>query len=1174
MKRPPRIPADTLAIQASASDPAQSAWVSANAGSGKTYVLANRVVRLLLRGTDPSKILCLTYTRAAAANMAGRVFAVLSEWTALPDAALAERIAELDGRPPDAETMRRARRLFAEALETPGGLKIQTIHAFCEAVLHQFPLEANIAASFDMLDPEMERALFAATRRDMISGAGAGDNRELAEAFATVLEQAGEFGLDALLSEIVRKRDELRAFIRQVGGTGDHFQLLFDEFGFAPGETAENIAAGIWPLPGFEPAYFTAFARAAETTDARSVLNNILPHAALGFAEVDPVRRLKHLADGFLKSDGTPYDPAKAFKKALLSNLPDLPDRYLAAAAAIIETADRLALFRMLEGTRAALTIADWLIARYEQVKRGRGFLDFNDLIVRTVNLLARADAGPWVQYKLDQGIDHILLDEAQDTSPDQWRVVRLLAEEFFAGQGARDRVTRTIFAVGDEKQSIYSFQGAAPDSFHESRVSFATRVRSGAAAFADLKLTWSFRSTGDVLAAVDRVFADPAMRRGISHDPDPLRHEAIRYDAPGYVEVWPSLGAATVEEPDDWTLPINHASAPAVQVAENIAVTIRDWLANGETLEGQGRRLKAGDVVVLVRKRDRFVHALARSLKNKDIPVAGADRLRLPAHIAVKDLAALGRFLIQPDDDLSLAAVLRSPIFDMPEMTLLALASNRLAALSLIGSLRRHAESAPALPEIVTQLDAWSNEAAFRPVFEFYADLLARDGVRKKMIARLGPEAGEILDEFLNFCLAEERTGLPGLSSFLSTLESTAPEIKREMDQSRDEVRIMTVHAAKGLEAPVVFLVDGGAAPFSNQHMPRLMPFEGSGGHWRGRGWFWRAGSDSANAVSRQAELLAKDLADDEYRRLLYVGMTRAEDRLIVCGYHGKRAQNPDAWHALVSRALASAPESEERPHPAGGDDPVLRFRVTDLPPLAAEAGAQAQAQTFEPPPPALFEPMKDIGEELPRPLSPSGAAALIDDAAEPVIDARSPVLDAEEEPGFAIRRGLVLHKLLQTLPGMAVEAHRPAAERYLARAAPDWPEAERAAALAKVDAILAEPRFSPIFAPGSRAEVAIMGEIELRGKRRSVSGKIDRLAVGADTVWIVDYKTNRVAPTTAAEAPAAYVLQLALYRALLKPLYPGRRIAAALLFTEAARLVELPETALDEALARLTGT
>ncbi|WP_292477032.1 UvrD-helicase domain-containing protein, partial [Mesorhizobium sp.] len=239
------IPSDTAASQARASDPQNSAWVSANAGSGKTHVLAQRVIRLLLNGTDPSKILCLTYTRAAAANMSNRVFSTLSEWTALPDAELATRIAALDGRSADRDTMRRARRLFAEALETPGGLKIQTIHAFCESVLHQFPLEANIPAHFEMLDPQMEASLFADARRDMISGAGTGVEG-LAEAFATVLERGGEFGLDMLLSEIVGKRDELRAFIEKLGKDRD-FRLLFAEFGFNPGQTAAGIAASVWP---------------------------------------------------------------------------------------------------------------------------------------------------------------------------------------------------------------------------------------------------------------------------------------------------------------------------------------------------------------------------------------------------------------------------------------------------------------------------------------------------------------------------------------------------------------------------------------------------------------------------------------------------------------------------------------------------------------------------------------------------------------------------------------------------------------------------------------------------------------------------------------------------------------------------------------------------------------
>ncbi|WP_421915015.1 double-strand break repair helicase AddA [Mesorhizobium sp.] len=1171
MKKAYPIPTDTVASQASAADPDNSAWVSANAGSGKTHVLAQRVIRLLLRGTDPSKILCLTYTRAAAANMSNRVFSTLSEWTTLGDNELATKVEALEGRRPDRDTMRRARRLFAEALETPGGLKIQTIHAFCESVLHQFPLEANIAAHFEMLDSQMEASLFAAARREMISGTTAGDVA-LAEAFATVLERGGEAGLDALLAEIVRKRDGLRGFIDMAGHGGNDFQALFDEFDFRAGVTAPDIAASIWPLPGFPRDYFAGFAQAAEAADARIVLNNILPYARLAFAESDPVRRLHLLSRAFLKADGDAYDPAKAFKKALVDRLPDLPERYLSATTAIVETVDRLALFRMLEGTRAALTIADWLIARYEQLKRGRGFLDFNDLITRTVNLLARPDAGPWVQYKLDQGIDHILLDEAQDTSPDQWEVVKRLAEEFFAGQGARDHVHRTVFAVGDEKQSIYSFQGAAPDSFADSRLLFAGRVREANASFADLKLTWSFRSTYDVLAAVDRVFAEPGVRRGISHDPDPLDHKAIRNDAPGYVEVWPSVGADVVDEPDDWTQAIDHAHAPAVRVAEHVAATIAGWIGSGEVIEGRGKTLRPGDVLVLVRKRDRFVHALTRALKRRDIPVAGADRLSLPGHIAVKDLIALGHFLIQPQDDLSLAAVLRSPIFDVSEEVLFRLAGERSPGLSLIASLRAHVDADEHLAKVVSQLDTWIGEAAFKPVFEFYAGTLARDGLRKKMIARLGPEAGDILDEFLSFCLAEERTGLPGLESFLATLENAGPEIKREMDQTRDEVRVMTVHAAKGLEAPVVFLVDGGSAPFSDQHLPRLMPFEVSGGYWSGKGYLWRSASDVANGFSKAAAARARELADDEYRRLLYVGMTRAEDRLIVCGYHGKRAPNAGTWHSIVSRALVGAPESEQRGHPANGE-PVHRFRVTKLPPVALASGGETrQADDFAPLPASLFRPLPPY-EDLPRPLSPSGASALIEEEKQGEIDTSSPVLDIEAEPGFAVMRGLALHKLLQMLPGIAESERRGAAERYLARAGAQWTDIQREKALASVEAILTDSRFLQLFAPASRAEVSIMGSLEVKGRKRSISGKIDRLAVTPDKVSIVDYKTNRPAPVTLDEVPPAYVLQLALYRALLQPLYPGREVSAALLFTEAPRLIELPTAAMDDALARLTG-
>ena len=1166
MKRPNRpVPQQTIDDQARASDPQTSAWVSANAGSGKTHVLSKRVIRLLLDGCEPAKILCLTYTRAAAANMANRVFADLAAWAMLDDTELAKRVAEVDGRRPGPEKLARARRLFAEALDTPGGLRIQTIHAFCEAVLHQFPLEANIAAHFEMLDTRMEAALFGEARRELLTGAVAADNPALAEAFAVVLERAGEYGLDLLLSEIVAKRDGLRAFIDRLGGDPAS-PLLFEEFGFAPDETAASIASAAWPLPGFDPVYFARFAAAAQQVDAAKVINGILPDASAAFAEPEPEKRLRLAAAGLLTGKGELYKPS-IFKKALCDRLPDLLERYETAALALKAAGDRLALLQMLEGTRAALTIADWLIGRYEQLKAGRGFLDFNDLVTRTVRLLSRSDAGAWVQYKLDQGIDHVLLDEAQDTSPDQWSVVRGLAEEFFAGMGARDGKRRTIFAVGDEKQSIYSFQGAAPEAFAATGHDFKRRVTDAQASFEHVQLKLSFRSTPDVLGAVDRVFALPEARRGISEFD--VAHDALRDVEPGYVEIWPSVGAGQVDEPEDWRLPVDHLSAPAVQVADTVARTIAAWIDAGERIEGSGKLLSPGDVLVLVRKRDRFVHALARGLKEKRIAVAGADRLTLPAHIAVKDMMALGRVLLQREDDLSLAAVLRSPLFGLTDEQLFAIAADRQPGRSLWEALR--ADPSARSAEIAKQLEGWASDAAFKPPFEFYSSVLERDGGRRKMVARLGSDAAEILDEFLSFCLAEERTGQPGLEAFLATLDAAAPEIKREMDQGRDEVRIMTVHAAKGLEAPVVFLVDSGAAPFSDAHLPRLIPFApATMDGWKGTGYLWRASSDVANEVTGKIAAKLRERADDEYRRLLYVGMTRAEDRLIVCGYHGKKQPQDGTWLSLVGRALIGIPETEASTHPLTGE-PAHRFRVTPLVPVAeAEAGAAARPPAG-PAPDALFHKLSP-DEDFPAPLSPSGASLLVDPVMQPASSPRSPVLDDEPGSGPAAQRGTIIHRLLQVLPGLPLAERETAALRYLGRAAADWPEADRAATARQLSSILTAPEHAGLFSPSSRAEVSVMGEVMVRGRKRLVAGKIDRLAVGPDAVTILDYKTNRPPPASLTEVPAAYILQLALYRELLAPLYPGRRVEAALLFTEAPRLITVPAEAMERELARLT--
>lgn len=1162
------IPDETRVKQALAADPANSAWVSANAGSGKTHVLSRRVIRLLLEGTDPSRILCLTYTKAAAANMATKVFEVLARWSTLPDTGLDEELGEIDGRRPNAERRREARRLFARALETPGGLKIQTIHAFCEAVLHQFPLEANVAGHFELLDSQMEAALMAEARRDLLSGMADGGDLELGEAFATVLAIAGETGLEQLMGEIVGRRDLLAAFIGQIGREPEPYGELYEEFSFPPGRTVAAVAATVWPLPGLSRERFAALTAAAQETDARALLGSLVPNVAEAFGQPDPVAALGLLKKGLLTDKGQPY-AVKSFKSALRERLPGIYESYLDAAGHVREIADRVNLLRMIEATVAALRLADRLIGRYERLKSGRGFLDFNDLITRTARLLSREDAGAWVQYKLDRGIDHILIDEAQDTSPEQWAVIRKLAAEFFTGMGARDNIRRTIFAVGDEKQSIYSFQGAEPASFADSGRDFAGQARQ-TGKFERVELRHSFRSTDDVLRAVDLVFADEGRRKGLTTYDEPIAHAAIRAGAPGYVELWPSIAADTAEEPEDWTRPVDHASAPAVLLAERIADRITGWIRAGEINEATGKAVRPGDIIVLVRKRDRFVHALVRALKHpaRAIPVAGADRLRLAAHIAVRDLVALGRFALQQEDDLSLAAVLKSPIFGLDDDALYAIAHGRPAGTSLWSALA--AEEGPH-EAVAAQLRGFRDMAGYGSVFDFYGRVLAGDparpGARARLIGRLGHEAGDIIDEFLGYCLASERTGRSGLEEFLAGFENSAPEIKREMDQTRDEVRIMTVHAAKGLEAPIVFLVDGGSAAFREQHQPRLLRFLPKREGWSGPGFLWRAASPLANEVSTAIGRQTRDKAEDEYRRLLYVGMTRAGDRLVVCGYHGSRGQPDPSWHGMVAAALTASPDCKAI---QGPDGEVLRFAVT--PPRRIDSpGGNVEAAAAHPLP-SFLDRAPPPAPPMPRPLAPSGASAVIEAGGQPVVSLLSPVLDRTDWPAFAAERGSAIHRLLQVLPEVAEEMRPPTARLYLERAGAAWPPGEIDAAWRSVAAVLEDRRFAPVFAAGSRAEVSVMGTVALGRRAYAISGTVDRLAVAPDSVLIVDYKTNRPPASGIGDVPEAYRAQLALYRELLRPVYPGRSIRAALLFTEAPLLLEIGETVLDAALARLT--
>ncbi|WP_069308428.1 double-strand break repair helicase AddA, partial [Methylobrevis pamukkalensis] len=927
MSSPPRsftVPEATRRDQGIATHPRRSVWVSANAGSGKTYVLSRRVIRLLLAGADPGAVLCLTFTKAAAAEMSNRVSEVLGSWAVLDDAALSAEIAALEGRTPPPETLPRARRLFARALETPGGLKIQTIHGFCEALLQRFPLEAGIAGRFTVLDERDGAARLQAAIDAAIVEAARAPQSLVGRAQARLLPEIGDEAITSALATLASRREAFTRWLEGFGGLSEALRDLANRLGTGAGDSLARIDAETLESPVFDGAYLARLR--PELAAGKSTDLDLAARLDAVRLAADPAEAAGAWRDVFLRKDSGRLVARAASRfgtKGVRANLPDLEERFAAEIARLDRLEERRAALVSFERTEALARLAARVIESFEAGKAAAGALDFDDLVNRAARLLSRSDAAAWVQYKLDQGIDHLLVDEAQDTSPQAWNVISALTGEYFAGKGTHERDSRTLFAVGDEKQSIYSFQGAAPHLFGAMRADIGRRAEAAGAGYADVSLHLSFRSTPEVVKAVDLVFAPPHAHDGLSSDGGGTVHETVRAGEAGFVEVWPEIAVAVPPEPENWYDPVDETRGldAAGLLARRIAAAVRGWLDAGERL-ADGRPIRPGDILVLVRKRGGFVDAMARAFGEAGIPVAGADRLKLMRHIAVMDLLALARVVLLPEDDLTLAALLKSPLIGISEDTLFTLAHGRRGFLH--ERLREAAATDAACRLAHERIAGWRARADMIDPYAFFAGILAADGGRRAFRARLGPEVDDVLDEFLALALAYVEGETPSLEGFLAFAAASEHEIKREMDARRNEARIMTVHGAKGLEAPVVFLVDQGSRPVHAAHRPDIVWLAPDAdpaaptGRTTGDGgppvWVRSGRQPAAVEAAIEAERLA---ALQEYRRLLYVGLTRARDRLVVCGLAPGQTIEEPRWYGLVHDALV--PEAETLTDAAG---------------------------------------------------------------------------------------------------------------------------------------------------------------------------------------------------------------------------------------------------------------
>lgn len=1165
---------DPNQIQQRAADPKTSVWVAASAGSGKTKVLTDRVLALLVDGADPASLLCVTFTKAAAAEMSNRIHRELSRWTQKNNAALDQAISALDGTPSTPQKREIARKLFARVLDLPGGLRIRTIHSFCQSILGRFPIEAGIVPNFDAMDERESAELMAWAQEAVLSRAR--EDSVLSDALASVTGHAVESRFADLLAGMARRRAWLSQTIRQTGSEEGAVQAMRVALGLAPEEDQDERVA-IREACMVEADHEAALrAAVAAIEDYGSSREKGKAASVKAWLALTPNERIAEFDSYFGFFFTKTFTPVKTLcTNAVIKNAPMVLKTLAAEQQRLEEIDEKIRQRATAKASEGLLRLGAAILAEYEARKTAMARLDYDDLIQRAGALLSR-DTVPWVLYKLDGGLEHMLIDEAQDTSPDQRTIVDALVDAFFA-EGVPTKHPRTVFVVGDAKQSIYSFQGADPEGYRRWREDLTARAEAGGQELRPVPMDISFRSVQPVLDVVDATFAEGQARIGVAEPDGPApEHIAFRENLPGRVELWPPVLPPEEGTADPFDPPIlagREDRRDATQtLAEGLAEIVAGWIHTGLTMPARpNRKIRAGDILFLVQRRTALIDALVRAFKQRGIPVAGVDRITLTEQIAVMDLIALARALLLPEDDYTLACLLKSPLVGFDDDDLIALTAPVEGQRDgLRHRLREMGQEQPRFAAASQWFDGLLNVADRIPPYELFQRALltpcpgpggphapAQEMTgRQAMVARLGTEIEDPLEEFLSLALDHDRRRTPSLEGFLAWFERGNTELKRDLEaEARDEIRIMTVHGAKGLQAPIVILPD--ALTKSGARGEPLRWYKNKAGlHVP----IWTPSTRYQEKRAADLKQVENDAADQEYRRLLYVAMTRAEDWLIVTGRAQKRARPDGTWHQLVGEGLRrlSATLEEERALADGWQGSVLTY--TPLPALPAACAEAEQEHPVSEAPAWLFKP--PIPEPTPsHPLTPSRP-----DDAEPA--ARSPL--AGDDP-LRFKRGQLIHRLLQTLPDLAPNMRQEAAARYLALSAHGLTPDQQAQLSKEAIGVLMHPEFAALFGPGSRAEVPLVGVVGKDGGAvKTIAGQVDRLLITDHEILVVDYKTLRVSPPDPSKVPKAYIQQMAGYHAVLERLFPNRPIRCALIFTQTPRLVALPNAILIEAMQR----
>lgn len=1110
-----------LKQQTAAADPKQSVWVEASAGTGKTKVLSDRVLRLLLSGVAPERILCLTYTKAAAVEMNERIARRLSLWAVETDNELEKELSSLLGNefnPKDKpKLMDFARTLFAILLDTPGGMKIQTIHSFCQDILKRFPLEAGVSPYFEVLDDRSAKEILQEIKVELLKQADGEDKSDLDDAVSYLTQTVSEFSFPKIMNMITENRSKIAELLKKYNNDISSIQqvlrIKLKLEGITSVEELKQQAMSCIDRVEFDKVY-DALLHGGKKDQNRAEALAAVKSGEFGALFYNTYHDVFFTAKGEIL--------ASLASKGAAAYYPEVLEAMQQEAERLAAVDNLCAAFNVFTSTMPVLHIAQNIISRYNIYKELYAVLDYEDLIIITRQLLENKETADWVLFKLDGGIEHILIDEAQDTSPNQWAIIRALTQEFFAGIGSFEReLERTVFVVGDRKQSIYSFQGADPREFDKMCRYFSNTAQK----FEKIHLDVSFRSTKAIMDCVNILFEAEEVKKGVVPDGEHINHLPFRLGEGGKVEIMP-LVCMDTEQPKEeynWKLPISRETKTSVSnlLARQIAQNIKKIVESGEILASKNRPIRYGDFMFLVQQRKSFVEEFVRACKDIGVNVAGVDKLKLLEQIAVLDLISLGRFLLLPTDDLSLAEVLKSPIFGLGDDDLFTLCYKR------DGTLFSNLLKNPDYAETAGQLKKLLNMAGFARPFELFNYILVKLEGRKNFISRMGIEVEDVLDEFLNLAIIFEQKHVPTLENFINWIVQDEVIIQKEMEQGdNDTVKIMTVHGSKGLQAPIVILADTTKIKSKAQN---------SGFLWEEDGTFYfptAASFYDANCKRiKQADLEADF---EEYRRLLYVALTRAEDRLYIAGFTKDKEAKEESWYSLIKNNIKSNIELKE-------NDERIVYEIE-------------QENEFDEPYQHL-KPIESAGDysyllapapvenPLDKPFAPSRDSNDEEDFA------ASPL----EEKGNFYKRGTAIHKLLQYISAIPLNRQEDAAFSFLEKQLPDFSIIERQKIVHEVLKLCRT--FDYIFTANSMAEIPVIGEAD--GK--IISAKVDRLIIEKDKVVIVDYKTNRPAAKYLADVPTIYLRQLNAYKALFGRMYPDKEIITYILWTNTCNMMQV---------------